>query len=220
MFEKVDVYPVTCEELSGGRTNLKVLESIIQGGAKIIQLREKNYSAKQFYHLSVKFREITTQSNVLFMINDHLDIALAVGADGVHLGQDDLPLEAARRLAPDLIIGASTDSLETALHAQKAGADYINIGPIFPTRTKKDISHFLGPEMIAHIRPQIQVPFTVMGGINLSNMDQVLSYGASRIAMVTGITQAPDIPERVKTIREKIKKRLGLNKPLDHAGVI
>ncbi|MDP2646585.1 MAG: thiamine phosphate synthase [Desulfobacterales bacterium] len=206
MFEKVDVYPVTCEELSGGRKNLEVLESVIQGGARIIQLREKSCSVREFYHLAVKFREITRRANVLFMINDHLDIALAVGADGIHLGQEDLPLEAARKLAPDLLIGASTQSLETALSAQKAGADYINIGPIFPTRTKKNISHFLGPEMIAHIAPRIQVPFTVMGGINLSNLDQVLSCGARRIAMVTGITQAPDIRERVRTIRKRIIK--------------
>ncbi len=204
MFEEVDVYPVTCEELSASRSNLEVLEGVIQGGARIIQLREKRYSAKNFYKLALKFREITAKAGMVLIINDHLDIALAVEADGVHLGQDDLPLPAAKKLAPELLIGASTHSLEQALQAQKDGADYINIGPIFSTKTKEGAAHFLGPEAIAHISAKIEVPFTVMGGINVSNIDQVLTQDARRVAMVTAITQAPDIAERVRVLREKI----------------
>jgi thiamine-phosphate pyrophosphorylase len=204
-FEKVDIYPVTCEKLSAGRSNLEVLQSVIQGGAKIIQLREKEYSGRALYEIALKFREMTKQAAVLLMINDHLDVALAVGADGVHLGQDDLPINVAKELAPELIIGASTHSMKQALQAQKNGADYINIGPIFPTQTKEGATNFLGPEAISQISPEIQVPFTVMGGIKASNIDEVLSQGARHVAMVTAITQAPNITETVKALREKFR---------------
>jgi len=204
-FKQVDIYPVTCERLSNGRSNLEVLKAVIQGGARIIQLREKEYSGKKMYDLALKFREITTKAGVLLIINDHVDIAMAVEADGVHLGQNDFPLKAAIKIAPELLIGASTHSLKEAIQAQKEGADYINIGPIFPTGTKEGIERFLGPEAIAAISPEIDVPFTVMGGISESNIDQVLFNGARRVAMVTAITQASNIAAQVKSLREKIQ---------------
>jgi len=207
-FKQIDIYPVTCERLSNGRSNLEVLKAVIQGGAGIIQLREKEYSGKKMYDLALKFREITTKAGVLLIINDHIDIAMAVEADGVHLGQDDFPLKAAKKIAPDLLIGASTHSLKEAIQAQKEGADYINIGPIFPTGTKEGIERFLGPEAIAAISPEIDVPFTVMGGISESNIDQVLTNGARRVAMVTAITRAPNITATVKALRKKIQSYL------------
>jgi thiamine-phosphate pyrophosphorylase len=204
LFQQVDVYPVTCEELSEGRSNLEVLEAVIRGGSKIIQLREKEYQKKDLYHLALKFREMTARAGVLLIINDHVDIALGVEADGVHLGQDDLPLRVARQLAPELLIGASTHSLEQALQAEKNGADYINIGPIFSTKTKEGVESSLGPEAIARISPHIEVPFTVMGGINEENLDLVLANGAQRVAMVTAITRAADIAAKIRALREKI----------------
>ena len=204
MFQQVDVYPVTCEELSEGRSNLEVLEAVIRGGAKVIQLREKDYQKKDLYHLALKFREMTARDGVLLIINDHVDIALAVDADGVHLGQEDLPVQVAKKLAPELLIGASTHSLEQALQAEKDGADYINIGPIFPTGTKEGAEGSLGTEAIAKISPSLEVPFTVMGGINEANIDQVLAQGARRVAMVTAITRATDIAAKVRSLKEKI----------------
>ena len=205
LFQNVDIYPVTCEGLSEGRSNLEVLEAVIRGGSKIIQLREKEYPKRDLYNLALKFREITSRAGVLLIINDHLDIALAVDADGVHLGQEDLPVQAARRLASELLIGASSHSLEQALQAEKDGADYINIGPIFSTKTKEGVESVLGPETIAKISPQIRVPFTVMGGINEENIDQVLAHGARRVAMVAAITKAADIVAKVKSLKEKIR---------------
>lgn len=204
LFQQVDVYPVTCEQLSEGRSNLQVLEAVILGGSKIIQLREKEYPKRDLYDLALKFRDITTRAGVLLIINDHVDIALAVDADGVHLGQEDLPVEVARKLAPELLIGASTHSLEQALQSEKDGADYINIGPIFSTKTKEGVGRSLGPEAISKISPQIKVPFTVMGGINEENIDQVLAEGARRVAMVTAITKAADIAAKVRSFRAKI----------------
>ena len=205
-FDEIDVYPVTCERLSAGRSNLEVLEAIIRGGARIIQLREKEYSKRDLFHLALTFREVTARAGLLLIINDYLDIAQAVGADGVHLGQDDLPLPAARRLAPDLLIGISTHSLEEALAAEREGADYVNIGPIFATSTKAGLDRGLGPEAIATTGSRLSVPFTVMGGITAANLDEVLAGGARRIAMITAITQAADIAQAVRLFRERIRK--------------
>ncbi|MHC1742797.1 MAG: thiamine phosphate synthase [Syntrophobacteraceae bacterium] len=203
-FREIDLYPVTCEALSAGRTNLDILRAVIDGGAKIIQLREKECSTLELYQMAERFREETARAGVLLIINDRVDIALAIGADGVHLGQDDLPIPAARRLAPDLILGASTHSLEEALRAQGEGADYVNIGPIFATGTKEGISEFLGPEAIGRIAPSLSIPFTVMGGIKPSNLDEVLEQGARRIAVVTAVTRAPDVSRAVEGLRQRI----------------
>jgi len=205
MFSEVDIYPVTCERLSARRSDLEVLESVIRGGGRIIQLREKELSGSELYCLALKFREVTEAAGVLLIINDHLDIALAVGADGVHLGQDDLPVEVARKLAPDMLIGASSHSLAEALAAEKAGADYVNIGPIFPTGTKELKTRTLGPGAIAAISPHLAVPFTVMGGINGSNIDQVIAAGARRVAVVTAITQARDMAATCAELRSRIR---------------
>ena len=205
LFERVDIYPVTCQRLSAGRTDPEVVGGIIRGGARIVQLREKEFSAREIYRLALELREKTAEAGVLLIINNHVDIALAVDADGVHLGQDDLPVEAARKLAPELLIGASTHSVAEALQARDEGADYINIGPIFPTRTKEGVHSFLGPEAIPEISSRVQLPFTVMGGIKAGNMEQVLQKGARRIAMVTEITAAPDIAETVRSLRKKVR---------------
>jgi len=202
--KEIDIYPVTCQELSNGRPNLEVLAAVLAGGAKIIQLREKHWSKKDLYDLAVEFRKRTHNYDALLIINDHVDVALAAGADGVHLGQEDLPVEAARKIAPELIIGASSHSLKEALKAEKDGADYVNIGPIFPTQTKADAGRFLGPEAIAEIGPQLKVPFTTMGGIKPDNIHRVLEAGARRVAMVTGITRAADITDRVLQLRKTI----------------
>ena len=141
LLETVDIYPVTCKRLSSGRSDLEVLDGLINGGARIVQLREKDLCERDFFRLAEKFRERTAKAGMLLIINDRVDVAIAVGADGVHLGQEDLPVPAARKIAPDLLIGASSHNLEEALRAQDEGADYVNIGPIFPTGTKDGVEH-------------------------------------------------------------------------------
>ena len=135
---------------------------------------------------------MTAAAGALLIINDRVDVALAVGADGVHLGQDDFPVPQARRLAPDLIIGASTHSVEEALRAQAEGASYINIGPIFPTGTKKWEGKFLGLDGLRRVATVARVPFTVMGGIKDSHIPELVRNGARTIALVTAVTAAPD----------------------------
>ena len=203
-FEGVDIYPVTCERLSNGRSNLEVLNGLIEGGARIVQLREKDLEDGDYLRLAEIFRERTAKAAMMLIINDRVDVALAVDADGVHLGQGDFPVEAARRIAPDLLIGASTHDLDEALRAQGEGADYVNIGPIFPTGTKEGVRCFLGPEEISRIAPHLTIPFTVMGGIKESNIEQVLEAGARKVAVVTAITGAAEIAESVRFFRKKI----------------
>ncbi|RME22414.1 MAG: thiamine phosphate synthase, partial [Deltaproteobacteria bacterium] len=155
----------------------------------------------ELYRLAVEVRR--RYPEILLIVNDHLDVAMAAGADGVHLGQQDLPVAAARTVAPELIIGASSHSLEQALDAEKAGADYVNIGPIFPTGTKPH-SEFLGPETIARISPHLGVQFTVMGGIGPENIEDVLRAGARIVAVVTAVCAAPDPQAAARLLRQKI----------------
>ncbi|MGA2403389.1 MAG: thiamine phosphate synthase [Syntrophobacteraceae bacterium] len=204
LLEKVDIYPVTCERLSNGRSDLEVLDGLINGGARTVQLREKDLCERDFFRLAEIFRERTAKAGMLLIINDRVDVAIAVGADGVHLGQEDFPIPAARKIAPDLLIGASSHNLKEALRARDEGADYVNIGPIFPTGTKDGVGRSLGPEAISQIAPRLGLPFTVMGGIKESNIERVLEMGARKVAVVTAITQAPDIAEAVRSFRRII----------------
>jgi thiamine-phosphate pyrophosphorylase len=200
-FKRIDLYPVTDQGQSLGRSNYEVLEGMIAGGARIVQLREKGLGKKALLEMASRFREMTSGAGMLLVVNDHLDIALSVGADGVHLGQDDLPLDCARGIAHELIIGVSTHSLEQAIAAQGGGADYVNIGPIFPTGTKTTAMAPLGPESIMRIAPGLRIPFTVMGGINRGNIGRVLEAGALKVAVVTAVTKAPDIAAEVRLLR-------------------
>ncbi len=206
LFENIDIYPVTCSRLSNGRTDLEVLEALIEGGARIVQLREKELCERDFFLLAEKFREITAKAGMLLIINDRVDVALAVGADGVHLGQDDLPLRAARSLAPGLLLGVSSHNGREALRAQAEGADYVNIGPIFPTGTKEGLTGFLGPEAILGIAPLLRIPWTVMGGIKEANLGRLLAVGARKVAVVTAFTQAPRISLAVRAFREIMRE--------------
>ena len=203
--KEIDLYTVTCQALSDGRSDLEVLDAVLAGGGRIIQLREKDWDKKDLYELALEFRKRTREHNALLIINDHVDVALAADADGVHLGQEDLPIPAARRIAPDLILGASSHNTEEAQRAEAEGADYVNIGPIFPTKTKKGISGFLGPDAIGRISARLNIPFTTMGGINHENITRVLEAGARHVAMVTGVTRARDIKERVRELRKMIR---------------
>lgn len=205
LLKEVDLYPVTCAELSDGRTNLEVLDGLLAGGVKMVQLRDKRLPMAELFELAKVFRTRTADAGALLIINDHLDLALAIGADGMHLGQADFPLVAARKLAPELILGRSTHNLAQALEAERQGADYVNIGPIYPTGTKPEHTVFLGPEAIAEIGPQLGIEMTVMGGINLANIDDVVAAGARHVAVVTAVTRAPDIAAAVRELRRRIQ---------------
>ncbi len=191
-FVDAGLYLVTSRSLSAGRTTLEVVRAALDAGVRLIQLREKDLSVRALVRLAGEVRGLTAAAGALLLINDRLDVALAVDADGVHLGQEDFPLPEARRLAPDLIIGASTHSAEEALRAQEEGASYVNIGPIFPTTTKSWTAPFLGLEGLRRIAAVTRVPFSVMGGIKADHIPALVESGAAAIALVTAVTAAPD----------------------------
>jgi len=203
-FLEAGLYLVTSQSLSAGRTTLEIVRAALTGGARLIQLREKELPIKEFTELAHKVRRLTAKDDALLVINDHLDVALAVGADGVHLGQDDFPVDEARRLAPDLIIGASSHSIKEARDAQKKGVSYVNIGPIFPTRTKAWGKEFLGLEGLERISQVVAIPFTVMGGIKRRHIRGLMAAGARTIAVVTAVTAAPDPAQAVRALRAEV----------------
>ena len=192
-FRDAGLYLVTSQSRSGGRSTLQILEAALRGGVKLVQLREKDIPLRDLFAMAMEARRMTREAGALLIINDRIDVALAVGADGVHLGQDDFPIPAARRLAPDLIIGASTHSTAEASEAIAEGASYVNIGPIFPTDTKVCTTGFLGLDGLHEISAQVTVPFTVMGGIKRRHISELVAAGARVIALVTAVTEAEDV---------------------------
>lgn len=202
-FNEADLYVVITESFCAGRTSLEVLDKVLAAGVGVVQLREKDLAGRRLYELAVEFRRRTDTAGALLIIDDRMDIALAAGADGVHLGQTDLPVAAARRVAPDLVIGASTHSLEEALAAQEEGASYVNIGPIFPTGTKP-AAIALGTEAIQRIAPFLRIPWSTMGGINQGNIAQVVAQGALHPAVMSAVTAAADVTAAAGALREAI----------------
>ena len=191
-FRRTDVYPVVTSEFCAGRPPVEVAASLLAGGARILQIREKTMPDRPFLELLRHVRELTWDHSSLLIVDDRVDAALIAQADGVHLGQDDLPLPDARRIAPDLLIGVSTHNAEEIRQAQDEGCSYLNIGPIFPTQTKQLACAFLGMEQLRALIPLVRVPFSVMGGIKYSHLAELKAAGAGRVAAVTAFTQAAD----------------------------
>jgi len=159
----------------------------------VLQLRDKESTDRALFAKARLFRQRTRAAGALLIINNRLDLALAVDADGIHLGNQDLPAEEARRLAPELIIGVSANTEEQAATAANRGASYYNIGPLYPTATKEGLSAFLGAGAIKTFSARSELPFTVMGGIKFDHLPELIRLGARRIAVVTALTQAADI---------------------------
>jgi thiamine-phosphate pyrophosphorylase len=192
------LYPVITEEFCNGRDMIDVLKAVIDGGVKIVQLRQKKSTKKNLYLLATKYREITKKNNVKLIINDHLDIVQAIEADGIHLGQDDLPCKIAKKIMPNIIIGISTHNQNEIMNAEKDGATYVNIGPIFSTDTKILSIKALGLDYLKSVK--VNIPFSVMGGIKMNNISKVLECNTKNIAMVTEITMADNITKKTKEL--------------------
>jgi thiamine-phosphate pyrophosphorylase len=204
-FRDAGLYLVTSQSLSLGRTTLAILEAALRGGVKLVQMREKEMPLRECFAIAIEARRMTRDAGALLIINDRIDVALAVGADGVHLGQEDLPIEAGREIGPDLIIGASTHSVAEAADAVAGGASYVNIGPIFPTDTKEWSGEFLGVQGLREISATLTVPFTVMGGIKADHIPQLVDAGARTIALVTAVTKAQDVEAATRELLSAIQ---------------
>jgi len=181
----------------------KIAEDALKGGADIIQLRDKSSSDKSLLRYAKAIKDITQRYKRAFIINDRADIARAVKADGVHLGQGDMPIEEARKIIGGKIIGVSTHSLPEAKAAQKKGADYIGIGPIFRTATKKK-SRPIGASVLSRMRRTVDIPFFAIGGISLANIEDVKKKGVDRIAVVSAATKAKNVRSAVKQLKKAL----------------
>lgn len=198
------LYGITAEQFSAGRSNIEVVRQMIAGGIRIIQYREKRAakSCRAILDECRRIRDLTREAGVVFIVNDHVEIALLVDADGVHVGQDDLPVADVRRLlGPDRIIGLSTQSPGEAEEAVRLGADYIGVGPIFATQTKDDVGAPLGFSYLEWVRDNIALPYVAIGGIKLANIGEIVRRGATSICLISEIVGAPDIVGRVRELR-------------------
>ncbi len=205
------LYGITAEKFSAGRTNIQVVEQMIKGGIKVIQYREKRpyKSYNTILQECKQIRALTRAAGVTFIVNDYVDVALLVDADGVHVGQDDLPVaEVKKLLGSEKIVGLSTHSPKQAEEAVLAGADYIGVGPIFSTKTKEDVCAPVGFDYLDWVVANISLPFVAIGGIKLHNLDQIVQRGARNICLVTEVIGATDIVARVREINTVLARNL------------
>jgi thiamine-phosphate pyrophosphorylase len=198
-------------EAAAGSDVLELVAEAVKGGATIIQLRGKNWISRDLLDLGLKAVRLLRPEKVPVIINDRVDIALACEADGVHLGQDDMPIFHARKLlGKNRIIGLSAATVEEAEAAEKSGADYIGAGPVFSTLSKRNLGPLLGLDGLRAIRRKVQIPVLAIGGISMGNAFDVVSAGADGLAVISAITAAPNpkkaATELIETI-EKLKNR-------------
>ncbi len=203
---KVDysLYLVTDRNALGGRDLAQSVEQAIQGGVTLVQLREKSVSTREFLELAIRVKEITTFYQIPLIINDRLDIALAVDADGLHIGQDDLPMIKAKELFPNKIIGVSVSTLAEASLAQQQGADYVGVGAVFRTPTKTDATE-VSLDQLELIKKSIDIPVVAIGGINETNLCQVMSKGIDGVAIVSAILATENIRDTTKHLQKLLQ---------------
>lgn len=184
---------------------MSMVKAALAGGADVIQLRDKSLSGRDLYALALDMGAMVRASRATFIINDRLDIAQAAGADGVHLGQSDLPVAAARSLAPpSFIVGASVGSVEEAVAAERDGADYIALSPVFSTPTKDDAGPGHGLEVLSEIRAAVGIPVIAIGGVNSANIKDVVAAGADGVAVISAVLGAEDVEAAARSIRELV----------------
>ena len=187
------LYLVTDRGILGGRDLCRAVEAAISGGVTLVQLREKEIASREFYQIALALRALTARYKVPLLINDRLDIALAVDADGIHIGREDLPLQAARKiLGPGKIIGYSVSSIEEAVYGERIGADYLGAGPVYMTATKAVTTDPLGVEGLKRIKESVAIPVVGIGGINRDNVREVRKSGADGVSVVSGILGSSD----------------------------
>lgn len=204
-FLNTDIYAITSSVHSRGRSNLCVVREMLEAGIQIVQYREKEKTLAEKYRECRELRTMTADFGARLVINDDVDLALMIGADGIHLGQDDWPVSAVRQLVGESIaIGLSTHSPAQAAAAVQTGVDYIGVGPLFPTRTKKDVCAPVGLNYLEHVVREVALPFVAIGGIKAHNIQEVVKRGARCICLVTEIVGADNIGEKIQELRNII----------------
>ncbi len=207
------LYVILDRQFLAGRDELDVARQIIEGGAKVMQLRDKSQfcqdKKRKLLIIAQKLKELCSEAGVLFIINDYLDLAIAVGADGLHIGQEDLPLSIVRRELPiDKIVGCSVTTLSQATQAQNEGADYIAVGSIFPTTTKKEAT-MVGVDIVRELKQMVSIPLVAIGGINQNNVSEVVAAGADAVAVISAVLSEKDIREAIQNFVAKMESVKG-----------
>ena len=203
----VDLYVITDETIGGGRSHAAIARRAVTGGADVIQLRDKTLSCRGLAAVGREIRAITRKSGALFIVNDRLDVAISCGADGVHLGQDDISAGTARQLAPPgFIIGVSVGTVEEAKQAQEEGADYLALSPTFATASKDDAGPGLGPGRLREVSRAVSIPVVAIGGITRGNVREVIAAGAAGIAVISAVVASRDITAAARELRELVRE--------------
>ena len=201
------LYFITDSKLTK-KTVIDDVKAAIKGGVRVIQYREKNASARQMVEEAKEIKKICKKNGVIFIVNDRVEVALAVDADGVHISEEDMPYKYARKLlGKNKIIGLSAHSVKQALQNQKHGADYTSIGPIYFTTTKKPAKAPIGLEPIKQLKNKLNIPFVAIGGIKETSIKDVLQAGAKNIAIISGIVAKDNVEQTVKKLINVINKR-------------
>ncbi|MBI2461384.1 MAG: thiamine phosphate synthase [Candidatus Rokubacteria bacterium] len=195
------LYLVTDRRQVPERGLLESLEAALAAGVPAVQLREKDLTGRELYRLAIEVRELTRRHGARLLVNDRLDVALAVEADGAHLPSDSFPVAEARRLlGPDRLIGVSTHSAVEAVEAQAEGADFVVLGPIYDTPSKRPFGSPLGPGVLRAARAEIAIPIFAIGGVTAANAPEVLAAGADGVAVISAILAAPDPKEAARAL--------------------
>ncbi|MBN2618512.1 MAG: thiamine phosphate synthase [Spirochaetales bacterium] len=200
-FSLPDIYGITHSKASLGRSNIEIVNQMLIAGIKIIQYREKDLSMKEMLKECLEIRKLTTQHNATFIINDFSDLVLLTNADGIHIGQDDIPIESVRKILGNKIIGLSTHNPTQAIDAVNRGADYIGVGPIHKTNTKINVCEPVGYEYLEWVEKNIYIPYVAIGGIKESNLFEIVQRGAKSVSLVSEITESENIVNKVEKLR-------------------
>ncbi|MDK2830655.1 thiamine phosphate synthase [Methanolobus sp. WCC1] len=205
LLDEIDFYLVTDSGLSKKGT-LSDVEKAVAAGCRIIQYREKSISTKDMILEAAQIKTLCGNESI-FLVNDRVDVALAVDADGVHIGQDDMPIDTARELlGPDKIIGLTVHNIEEALEAQRMGADYVGLSPIFNTSTKKDAGNGIGPESIRPVKDTVNIPIVAIGGINKQNSESVILGGADSLVAISAVVCSDDVERETREFIDLIQQ--------------
>ena len=199
------LYVILDRGAAGDRNLAPLLEAVLEGGCRVVQLREKTMPLGDLYPVARALRKRCREAGCLFIVNDRVDLALAVEADGVHVGQDDLPAREARRLlSPGMILGVSTHDENQARRARDDGADYVAVGSMFPTGSKAGF-RLVGPDLVRRVRPEIRVPLVAIGGVTTDNVAEVIRAGADAVAVISAVCAAPDPAAAARAFLEAIR---------------
>jgi len=213
MSMNLDLYVITDKGLAGGLPHAVIAEQAVEGGAGVIQLRDKTCSLRDLVRIGREIGAITRRTGATFIVNDRFDVALACGADGVHLGQDDLRCDTVRQIAPaGFVIGVSVGSVEEAVDAEQGGADYVALSPVFSTGSKVDAGPGHGLEMLRAICDSVRIPVIAIGGIGPDNAGSVIDAGAEGVAVISAVVSQPDITAAARHLADVVAARKQVRK--------